>query len=90
MTMVDRRRVMEAQQRIAGIEAFYVHLLIYVVVVGLLVAINVYSGGAWWAHWVVLGWGVGVAAHAFGLYARKPRFITEWERRKLRNELDRG
>jgi hypothetical protein len=88
MTMVDRRRVMEAQQRIAGLEAFYVHLAIYVAVMALLVAVNYFSGDGWWVQWVILGWGIGVLAHAFGIYGRKPRFITHWERRKLR-EMDR-
>jgi hypothetical protein len=87
--MVDRHRVVAAQQRVAEIEAFYIHLLSYVVVVSLLAALNAYLGDEWWAQWVVLGWGIGVAAHAFALFATKPRFVTAWERRKFRELVRR-
>ena len=87
--MVDRHRVAAAQQRVAEIEAFYIHLLSYVLVVALLTAINVQSGDEWWVHWVVLGWGIGVVAHALALFATKPRFIVAWERRKFRELVRR-
>ena len=87
--MVDRHRVAAAQQRVAEIEAFYFHLLSYVLVVALLTAINVQSGDEWWVQWVVLGWGIGVVAHALALFATKPRFIVAWERRKFRELVRR-
>lgn len=87
--MVDRHRVAAAQQRVAEIEAFYIHLLSYVLVVALLTAINVQSGDEWWVQWVVLGWGIGVVAHALALFATKPRFIVAWERRKFRELVRR-
>ena len=87
--MVDRHRVAAAQQRVAEIEAFYIHLLSYVLVVALLTAINVQSGDEWWVQWMVLGWGIGVVAHALALFATKPRFIVAWERRKFRELVRR-
>lgn len=82
--MVDHRRVLAAQQRVAEIEAFYVHLLAYVLVLALLTAVNFYTGDEWWVQWVFLGWGTGVVAHALALFATKPRFVVAWERRKFR------
>lgn len=87
--MVDRYRVVAAQQRVAEIEAFYIHLLSYALVVALLAAINVYTGDEWWVQWVVLGWGIGVVAHALALFATKPRFVVAWERRKFRELVRR-
>jgi len=87
--MVDRRRVTAAQHRVAEIEAFYIHLLSYVVVVALLAAINAYSGDEWWVQWVFLGWGIGVVAHALALFATRPRFVVAWERRKFRELVRR-
>jgi hypothetical protein len=87
--MVDRHRVMVAQRRIAEIEGFYIHLLSYVLVVALLAAINAYIGDEWWVQWVMLGWGIGVAAHALALFGSKPRFVTTWERRKFRELVRR-
>jgi hypothetical protein len=87
--MVDRRRVAAAQQRVAEIEAFYIHLLSFVLVVALLAAVNVYTGDEWWVQWVFLGWGIGVVAHALALFATKPRFVVSWERRKFRELVRR-
>ena len=87
--MVDRGRVAAAQQRVAEIEAFYIHLLSYVLVVALLAALNVYMNDEWWVQWVVIGWGIGVVAHALALFANKPRFVTSWERRKFREFVRR-
>lgn len=87
--MVDHRRVVAAQQRVAEIEAFYIHLLSYVLVVAVLAAVNIYTSDEWWVQWVFLGWGVGVVAHALALFATKPRFIVAWERRKFRELVRR-
>ena len=87
--MVDRRRVVAAQQRVAEIEAFYIHLLSYILVVALLAVINIYTGDEWWVQWVVIGWGIGVVAHALALFATRPRFVVAWERRKFRELVRR-
>ena len=87
--MVDRRRVAAAQQRVAEIEAFYVHLLSFVLVLALLTAVNIYTGDVWWVQWVFLGWGIGVVGHALALFATKPRFVVAWERRKFRELVRR-
>ena len=43
---------------------FLIHLGVYVLVVGLLAALNLYRNpGNLWFIWVLLGWGIGVAAH---------------------------
>jgi hypothetical protein len=87
--MVDHSRVAAAQQRVAEIEAFYVHLLSYVLVLALLTAVNIYTSDEWWVQWVFLGWGIGVVAHALALFATKPRFVVAWERRKFRELVRR-
>jgi hypothetical protein len=33
------------------------HLLTYVVVVGIMVAINALIGGRWWSFWIAAAWG---------------------------------
>jgi hypothetical protein len=82
--MVDHRQAETARRRIAEIEGFYVHLAVFVGVLLLLAAVNVYSGDALWVQWVFLGWGIGILAHAFAVYGTKPRRIVNWERRKFR------
>ena len=41
------------------------HLIAYALVMALLVALNVVSGGPYWVLWVAAGWGMGIALHAF-------------------------
>jgi hypothetical protein len=69
---------------LAAIKGFYIHLLAFTLVNAGLLVINLAAGGPWWVLWVLFGWGVGVVAHALAVFAVKPRFIADWERRKLR------
>jgi protein-S-isoprenylcysteine O-methyltransferase Ste14 len=87
--MVDHRQAESARRRIAEIEGFYVHLAVFVGVLLILTAVNVYSGDAWWVQWVFFGWGIGILAHAFAVYGTKPQFIVNWERRKFREHARR-
>ena len=51
-----------------ALRGFLVHLGIYVVVVGALAALNLYRHPEnLWFIWVLLGWGIGVAAHGLVL-----------------------
>jgi len=44
---------------------FYIHFGVYVVVVGSLAAMNLMRNpDHLWFHWVAMGWGIGVVAHA--------------------------
>ena len=54
---------------------FLIHLGAYVLVVGLLAALNLYRNpGNLWFIWVLLGWGIGVAAHGLAvLFQRSGR-----------------
>jgi hypothetical protein len=53
---------------------FLAHLVAYVVVTGIAAAINLWLAPdtLWWP-WVLIGWGVAVAIHAFALLLRKTR-----------------
>ena len=53
-----------ARKEYEAIKGFYTHFMIFVPVMLLLVVIDVVTGGESWAHWVGLGWGLGLAAHA--------------------------
>lgn len=95
--MVDNRRANEpteqerlarARERVSDIKGFFTHLMIFVGVLLLLFAVNATTGGSWWVQWVFLGWGIGVAAHAFAVFGRTPGFITRWEERKTKEYMN--
>lgn len=64
-------------------KGFYVHLLVFVLVLAGLFTINAASGGGWWVLWVLFGWGIGVIAHALAVFGRAPQAVAEWEKRKV-------
>ena len=68
--------------------AFRSHVLAYAIVNAGLLMINILtSPGHWWFYWPMLGWGLGLAAHAAAVYAdgahMRERMIEE-EFEKLR------
>jgi hypothetical protein len=55
-----------------AMRGFVIHLLIFVVVVGLLAALNLYRNPQKiWFVWVLAGWGIGLAAHDIALLMQR-------------------
>ena len=72
MDQNDERRAV-AIERITDKREFRKHVLIYCAVNVLLVVIWAASGaGYFWPIWVIAGWGIGLAAHAWRIYGQKP------------------
>lgn len=69
--MTDETELRRLAARRADMKlAFRSHLLAYGVVNAGLVAINLAtSPGHFWAIWPMIGWGIGLAAHAITVYA---------------------
>jgi len=54
------------------LRVFLIHLAAYVIVTALLAAINLwFAPEKLWFVWVLLGWGIGVAAHGLALLLRR-------------------
>jgi fatty acid desaturase len=79
----DRARLERARSRLAAVKGFYIHLLVFVLVVAGLVIINALTGGPWWALAVFLAWGIGVLAHGIAVMGRRSQSLANWEKRKL-------
>jgi hypothetical protein len=55
--------------RILQNKGFRLHLIIYAVVNALLIVVNLMTTpDKLWFYWPLLGWGIGLAGHAFGVY----------------------
>ncbi len=55
-----------------AMRAFVIHLTIFVVVVALLAALNLYRNPQKiWFVWVLAGWGIGIAAHDLALLLQR-------------------
>lgn len=88
----DQRRA-AAVDRISNKRDFRKHVVVYCAVNTLLVVIWAVSGAAFfWPVWVIAGWGVGLAAHAWQIFGTKP--ISEAdiieEMHRVENHSDRS
>ncbi|MDJ0664395.1 MAG: 2TM domain-containing protein [Acidimicrobiia bacterium] len=83
--MTDDQRE-RAIRRIQAKRGFWSHFVVYLAVNALLVLIwALTSAGYFWPVWPILGWGIGVVAHAVSVYVR-PAEISE---AKIDRELGR-
>jgi hypothetical protein len=74
-----------AVKRLTARRDFAAHLVSYVVVNAALIVVWFATGhGYFWPAWVIGGWGIGLAMHAWDVYGRRP--ISEED---IRREMNR-
>ena len=82
----DEERRAAAIKRLKIKRAFGQHAVTYVVVNVFLIGVWAVTGaGYFWPMWVLGGWGIGLAMHAWDTFGR--RGITEDD---IRREIERG
>ncbi len=88
-SMAERQEA-EAFDHVRKLRGFYFHLMQYVVIVlGLLVLNLIVSPRQMWVYWVMGGWGIGIAMHAFRVFRSDRLFGAQWERRQVEKRLGR-
>jgi hypothetical protein len=91
----QQQRYERARARVQAIKGFYVHASVFLVVnIGLFVINALTSGlggGVWWFYWPLLGWGIGLGAHALGVFGfgGGGPWGRDWEERKTREMMDK-
>ena len=89
-TETEDDRYKAAKSRVAQLRGFYVHLTTFVVVNAFLIILNlITSPDSLWFYWVLLGWGIGLVAHALQVYGSFTIFGKDWEDRKVQEYLKR-
>ena len=90
-TTPEDDRYKAAKSRVWQLRGFYTHLSTFIVVNLFLLAVNLLTDRhSLWFYWVLLGWGIGLAAHAIQVYAGGTWFGRDWEERKIRELMDRN
>lgn len=75
-----------AKKRVEELKGFYGNVISYCCVIPFLVFINLkFSPGFQWFWFSALGWGFGVAMHAFKVFG----YSSGWEERKIREILEK-
>ena len=76
----------KAAKRVEELKGFYGNLISYCIFIPFLFFINwKTSPGYYWAFWPMLGWGIGVAAHAFQVFG----IGKDWEERQIQKYLEK-
>ena len=82
--MDTTQQYQRAHHRVQAIKGFYIHLTVYILVNAGLWLINfVTSPAAFWFYWPLLGWGIGLAAHAVAVFGVAGWLGSDWEERQI-------
>lgn len=73
-------------ERDKAINGFYTHFITFIAVIAGLAILNLVTGDSFWIQWVVLGWGIGIAFHAYEIFVRRPRREHEARERRRAEE----
>jgi hypothetical protein len=92
----DRQAYNRVRASVRTSKVFYIHASVFVVVNVGLFAINALTGGlaggVWWFYWPLFGWGIGLGAHALGVFgfgSGGGPLGREWEKRKTQEMMDK-
>ena len=82
--MDEAEKFARAKEQMEEITAFYIHLAAFVVAMIAMLVVDIMDGDDMWVIWPFLGWGIGILGHAWAVYGRIPRFIANWQMRKIK------
>ncbi|MGN7756032.1 2TM domain-containing protein [Chryseobacterium sp. 22532] len=75
----------KAEKRVKELKGFYGNLTSYCLVIPFLIALNLLtSPDHLWFYWPMLGWGIGITAHAVNVFG----IGKEWEEKKIRELME--
>lgn len=82
----DSKNYKKAQKRVKEIKDFYMNLISYCIVIPFLIFINLFTKSSFhWFWFPVLGWGIGVASHAFQVFG----VGESWQEKKIREIMNK-
>jgi hypothetical protein len=80
----------QARARVQQLRGLYLHVGVFVLVNLNLLLLNLITNPqTLWFYWVVIGWGIGLIAHAFVVLWFGGVLGREWEERTIRRIMER-
>ncbi|MFP4380350.1 MAG: 2TM domain-containing protein [Candidatus Sumerlaeia bacterium] len=84
----EEGRIEEARQAVVTRkrQQFFDHFRSYLVTNAILLLIDIFTGGGWWAHWVILFWGIALAWDALDTFFPKAQQIEKAARKRMKRK----
>jgi sensor histidine kinase YesM len=87
--LIHEEAIRRARKKVRDMRAFYFSALLYVLVIPIFWIVNLSTGGPVWAHWPMIGWGIGLTIQGLSIFARGTVFGANWEERKVEELMAR-
>jgi len=83
-------RYLAAKERVEQLRGFYIHLAVFVMINLFLFGLNMATDrNDLWFYWPLLGWGIGIVAHALTVFVFNGQFGKGWEERKIAELMEK-
>lgn len=80
--MTEAQKTARAVQRVQELTGFYIHAAVFAFIIPVLFALNM-TDPHWWVQWPVLGWGVALGVHAWGVFGTGHDWVKRWQLKKI-------
>jgi sensor histidine kinase YesM len=87
--LIREEAIRRARKKVRDMRAFYFSALLYALIIPIFWIVNLSVGGPVWAHWPMIGWGIGLIIQGLSIFARSTVFGAEWEERKVEELMAR-
>lgn len=84
----NESKLKRAKERIEAIKNFYMHLLVYCILIPCLAILNYNTIDFPWVLFPMLGWGFGLLAHGMSAFEYSPLWNKNWEARKVQELMN--
>ncbi|KQT22224.1 histidine kinase [Chryseobacterium sp. Leaf404] len=81
----ENEAYLRARKKVKELKSFYGNLISYCVIIPFLIFVNLYTNSKYlWFWWPMLGWGIGVASHAFQVFG----IGNDWQEKKIQEIMN--
>lgn len=87
----EEQRYIRAKNKVKKMKEFYSNLMAYLIIIPFLIFINLrFSPEFQWFWFPMIGWGIGLTFHAFGVFNFNFLLGKDWEDRKIKEFMDKN
>ena len=85
----EDKKYRKALEKVRRMRGFYIHLVTYILINTMLFLLNIMtSPNVLWFYWPLLGWGIGIAMHAFYVFGFGRWFGSDWKEKKIKEIME--